>query len=418
MEIKSLRGMNDILPPDIYAWIRAEKIIRDQFEAFGYSEVRTPVMESTALFSRSVGDATDIVKKEMYTFTDRGEESVTLRPEGTAPVVRAVLEQNLLNIEPLQKLFYFGPMFRYERPQKGRYRQFHQYGIEVFGVSDPLFDAELISMLVDLFRKLGLNNLNVELSSLGCKECRPSYRDKLLNFLKPIAAQLCKECQDRMQHNPLRVLDCKNPSCQGLTSAAPSVVDVLCQGCDEHFQGVQKGLGVLKTPFHLNKRLVRGLDYYNRTVFEVTSQDLGAQNAVGGGGRYDDLVGQLGGQSCPAIGFAGGFERLILLMQAQGAVQPERPKLFFVCPDEEGRKISYPLAFRLRQQGIFVELDYQGKSMKAQMKKADKHACEFVLILGGGEIQKGIAVLRDMKTKNQEEISLTSIEEDLLRRLK
>jgi len=409
--------MNDVLAPEIYSWRMAENIIRENFEKFGFSEIKTPIVENTTLFSRNLGETSDIVRKEMYTFLDRNEESLTLRPEGTAPVVRALVEHNLLNTDPVQRLYYWGPMFRYERPQKGRYRQFFQYGVEVFGVAAPQMDAELIAMLMNLYGKFQLKNLKVKLGSMGCDQCRLKYREALVSLLKPSLSDLCEDCKERAEKNPLRVFDCKNPTCKEIAKGLPSLLDFLDEGCKKHFESVGKGLAELQTPFIVDRTLVRGFDYYNRTVFEITTEELGAQNAVGGGGRYDNLVKELGGPDCPAIGYAGGVERLILLL---GQREEWKPKLalFIVVPDERGMERAFQLAFNLREKGLTTEIDYTGKSMKSQMKKADKFQAEHVLILGGSEIDQNTAILRNMSTKEQQNLKLENIESELLGRLK
>ncbi|MDZ4676113.1 MAG: histidine--tRNA ligase [Oligoflexia bacterium] len=417
MNIKSIKGMNDVLEPEIFAWRHAETLIRMHFEAYGYTEIKTPIVEPTALFARTVGDTTDIVTKEMYTFKDRNDDSLTLRPEETACVVRSLVEHNILNNEPVQKLYYWGPMFRYERPQKGRYRQFHQYGIEVLGIASPKIDAELIGMLVSLYEKFELKGLNVKLASLGCEACRPVYREQLVKILTPSINVLCPDCQIRLEKNPLRVFDCKNPTCKEVAAVLPCMLDFLCQPCHEHFDSVRDHLVRLKTPFVVDKRLVRGIDYYNRTVFEISSSQLGAQDAVGGGGRYDKLVSLLGGPDTPAVGFAGGVERLILLIADR--IEQFRPKLklFIVLPDDRGQDLAFVLAQKLRNSGVRVELDYTGKSMKSQMKRADKLKAQYSLIMGGSEIDQGFAVFRNMATKTQENIKLDDLEIELLRRL-
>lgn len=416
MDIKSMRGMNDVLKPDVFAWQYAENLVRQHLESFGYSEIKTPILEMTSLFSRSVGENTDIVQKEMYTFADRNDESITMRPEGTAPVVRSVLQHKLTNEEPVQKLYYWGPMFRYERPQKGRYRQFYQYGFEVFGVESAKMDAEIIGMLSSLYEKFGLKDVAVELGSLGCESCRPLFIKELTKSLKAVAQDLCEDCQTRLEKNPLRVLDCKKPKCQELTAKAPGMVDHLCDPCENHFSEVKQGLDGLDVVFSINKKLVRGFDYYNRTVFEMTTTQLGSQNAIGGGGRYDKLVEQLGGKPCPAVGYAGGVERLILML---GDLERfKRPlDVFVVAADEAGREQAFLTAHGLRCSNIAVELDYTGKSMKSQMKKADKLEAQFVLIVGSAEVEKGTAVLRDMKTKNQEDVPLNDLTQVLMRKL-
>ena len=419
MNIKSVKGMNDIFEPEIFGWRFAESKTRAWLESFGFTEIKTPVVEMTSLFMRSVGDTTDIVQKEMYTFNDRNNESLTLRPEGTAAVVRALVEHNLLNNDPVQKLYYWGPMFRYERPQKGRHRQFYQYGLEFFGVEQAWADAEVIGLLAKLYTDLGLKDLSVRLSSMGCENCRPVYKKQLVELLKPSMQILCPDCQKRLETNPFRILDCKNPTCKEVASVLPSMLDFLDQPCQEHFDEVRDHLVRIGTAFVVDKRLVRGLDYYNKTVFEITTNALGAQNAVGGGGRYDKLVSDLGGPTCPAVGYAGGVERLILLLgESRIAELKPKLKLFIVCPDKRGMEPAFQLAFNSRANGISVDLDYTGKSMKSQMKKADKFAAQFVLILGGNELDQGIGILRDMTTKAQENIKLAELETDLMRRLK
>jgi histidyl-tRNA synthetase len=411
--IKSPKGMYDIVEPASFAWRNVEAKIKQHFENFGFSEIRTPIVEYTSLFTRGVGGETDIVKKEMYTFLDRNNESLTLRPEGTASVVRALLEQNLLNQDPIQKLYYFGPMFRYERPQKGRSRQFYQYGFEVFGVAEPRQDAELIFMLYDLYEKLGLKDLCVKISSLGCSECRPSFLKNLVEKLSLEKAKLSAESQERLIKNPLRILDSKNPEDKKIVQTMPVMLDHLCEACQKHFESVQKDLKNLKVNYILDKTLVRGLDYYNRTVFEISSQSLGAQDAVGGGGRYDGLVQDLGGPATPAVGYAGGMERLILLLGEN--FESYRPELtaFFVTPDEKGRDKSFLLASELRQQGLRVEMDHTGRSMKSQMKRADRLKALWTIIIGGQEVDKGLAVVRNMKSKEQIEIPFEKIAEKI-----
>jgi histidyl-tRNA synthetase len=416
MQIRSIKGMNDIFDPQIHLWRFAEDQVRQYFENFGFSEIKTPILESTTLFTRTVGDTTDIVNKEMYTFSDRNNESMTLRPEGTAPVVRALVEHNLINLDPVQKLYYWGPMFRYERPQKGRYRQFFQYGIEIFGVSQARQDAELIAMLSELYSKLGLQNLSTRVSSLGCDECRPAYRETIVKLLNPSKDILCADCKVRLEKNPLRILDCKVPSCIEIASHLPSPLDFLCKPCHEHFDSLRDDLIRLKIPFVVDKQLVRGFDYYNRTVFEITTTDLGSQNAIGGGGRYDKLVHDLGGAPCPAIGYAGGVERLILLLELQKINRAPRLPLSFILPDDRGRDIAFKISFNLKKQGIRTEIDYTGKSMKSQMKRADKLKAEHVVILGGSEIDQGEVIFRNMESKVQETIKLDVLEEELLRR--
>ncbi len=415
--IKGPKGMNDVVEPETFAWRHVESKIKSHFENFGFSEIRTPIVEYTALFARGVGGETDIVKKEMYSFLDRNEESLTLRPEGTASVVRALVEQNLLNTDPIQKLYYFGPMFRYERPQKGRSRQFYQYGFEVFGISSPRIDAEIIFMLYDLYEKLGLKNLAVKISSLGCEICRPAYLEKLVAELTKVELQLSPESQDRLKKNPLRILDSKNPVDKAIVAGMPVMVDYLCGDCLAHFDLVKKDLELLKVNYVLDKTLVRGLDYYNRTVFEITSDDLGAQNAVGGGGRYDKLVEELGGAATPAVGYAGGMERLILLLAPEAsAMEKFRPTLsaFFIVPDEAGKEKAFLFANELRQNGVRVEIDHSARSMKSQMKRADRLKAKYAVIIGSTEIEKNLAVVRNMATKEQVEVELGELVQKIM----
>lgn len=403
--------MHDITEPESFAWRYAENLIKKQFEDFGFTEVRTPIVEYTQLFTRSVGEVTDIVQKEMYSFLDKNEESLSLRPEGTAPVVRALIEKNLLSHDPIQKLFYLGPMFRYERPQKGRQRQFYQYGFEVFGVAQPRQDAECVFMLVDLYEKLGLKNLSVSISSVGCPKCRPQYLEKLVKALSAQKSKLSEDSQKRLEKNPLRILDSKSPQDKEIVSKMPVMLEHLCSECEIHFEAFKNDLKTLNVNFNVNKNLVRGIDYYKRTVFEITSSSLGAQDAIGGGGRYDSLVEELGGPSTPAIGYAGGMERLIMLMDQDFEKYRPNLKYFFVTPDEKGAEKAFLLASKLRQKGVKVEIDHSGRSMKSQMKRADRLKAEKVAILGGSELEKGIVLVRDMATKQQTEVSF----EDLLK---
>jgi len=405
MELKSVKGMNDVLPPEIHIWRRAEDVIRHHFESFGYSEIKTPVVEYTSLFARGVGDTTDIVEKEMYTFKDRNDESLSLRPEGTASVVRAYIESRIYNTDSQQKFYYIGPMFRYERPQKGRYRQFYQYGIELFGIENATVDAELIYMLVKLYEKFDLSGLEVKVNSVGCDQCRPVYREKLQVALLPQKDKLCADCQRRIERNPLRVLDCKNPSCKEIASKLPSIFDFLDEACRAHFASLQESLKALDVRHIVDKNLVRGLDYYNRTAFEISSSGLGSQNAVGGGGRYDSLVEQFGGPKTPAVGYAGGFERLVLLLQEKQVQFKPELEVFFVAPDEAGFKEALIIANLLRNVGIRAELDYTGKKMKNQMQRAEKLGARKVWIIGGSEIEKDLVVLRDMDAREQKELS-------------
>jgi histidyl-tRNA synthetase len=419
MKITSIKGFVDILPGEVEIWQFVEEKAREIFALYNYSEIRIPIVERTELFSRSLGETTDIVEKEMYTFTDQDvkESRLTLRPEGTAGVVRAYVESEMYQVEPVRKLFYSGPMFRRERPQKGRQRQFYQIGAEVLGRGDPLIDAELLLLLNDFFTRLGLDGVTLELNSLGCIRCRPAYREKLLAFFRERADQLCENCRRRMERNPLRVLDCKELSCIEATRDAPSILDHLCNDCREHFDTVQRLLRQGSVAYKLNPRMVRGLDYYCRTTFEWTTNQLGAQNAVAAGGRYDGLVADLGGPPTPGVGFAMGMERLVLLLSAREMRQSPRPAVFIVWVGDAGRDWAFPAAQRLRRHGLSVEMEGEKKSLKSQMRRADKLRARHVLIVGEDELSKGVAVLRDMDGKEQTELKLDSYEEALVKKL-
>jgi histidyl-tRNA synthetase len=413
VSITGIKGMNDILPGEVETWQFLEENARHVFKAFGYREIRVPVVEKTELFCRSIGETTDIVEKEMYTFADKGGTSMTLRPEGTAPVMRAFIEHKLHTLDPVSKLFYLGPMFRHERPQKGRYRQFHQIGAEVIGLDDPKIDAQVLAMLSHFFATVGIDGVGLQINSLGCPECRPAYRQALFDFLQSRLGQLCADCQRRAVTNPLRALDCKVPGCQEATAGAPAVVDHLCPGCAIHFESVRGHLLDLEVPFTVNPRMVRGLDYYTKTTFEMVTDRLGAQSAVAAGGRYDRLVADLGGPPLPGIGFAMGEERLALLLGARDDAAP-RPALFIATLGSEAERFGFRLLTRLQRQGTYAEMEYAGKSLKAQLRRADKLGAQRVLILGGDELARGVAQLRDMTTGSQKEVSLTALDAFLL----
>ena len=409
MSITGIKGMNDILPGEVEAWQFLEARARQVFQAFGYREIRVPVVEKTELFCRSIGETTDIVEKEMYTFTDKGGTSMTLRPEGTAPVIRAFIEHKLHTLDPVTKLFYLGPMFRHERPQKGRYRQFHQIGAEVIGLEDPKIDAQLLAMLSHFFATVGIDGVSLQINSLGCPECRPAYRRALLDFLNDRLGQLCADCQRRAATNPLRALDCKVPGCQEATSGAPAVVEHLCAGCSLHFEAVRGHLADLEVPYTVNPRMVRGLDYYTKTTFEMVTDRLGAQSAVAAGGRYDRLVADLGGPPLPGIGFAMGAERLALLLGTRDDAAP-RPALFIATLGSEAERYGFRLLTRLQRRGVYAEMEYAGKSLKAQLRRADKLGASKVLILGGDELARGVAQLRDMAAGSQDEVPLADLD--------
>jgi histidyl-tRNA synthetase len=424
MKITSIKGFADILPEEVGAWQRVEAAARRIFDAYHFAEIRIPIVEKTDLFSRSIGETTDIVEKEMYTFEDRDSRSneatdatkLTLRPEGTAGVVRAYVEAEMYKVEPVRKLYYMGPMFRRERPQKGRMRQFHQIGAEALGRSDPFIDAEILLLLNDFFGAVGLTELTLQINSLGDSECRPQYREKLLAFLKAREESLCANCRRRIDRNPLRALDCKEPGCIAATQDAPSILDSLCVNCREHFATVQRLLRETNVEYTLNPRMVRGLDYYCRTTFEWTTAQLGSQSAVAAGGRYDGLVEQLGGPAIPGVGFAIGVERLTMLLKMQESAPAAGPALYIVWVGEKARDWAFPLVHRLRKKNIAVELEGEARSLKSQMRRADKFKASSVLIVGEDELAKGKAVLRDMASKRQDEISLDRIEAELVAR--
>jgi histidyl-tRNA synthetase len=412
MEIKAIRGFNDILPDEIGKWQFIEETAREVFEGFGFSEIRIPLLERTELFSRGIGEATDIVEKEMYTFTDRSGNSLTLRPEATASMARAYLEHQLYNFDSMAKLYCIGPMFRYERPQKGRYRQFYQIDVEVFGVENPIVDAELIVMLIHFLKSVGIEKLELQVNTLGDRTCRPKYREGLKKYLEGKAFQLCEDCKRRLETNPLRVLDCKVDTCKQAIADAPKVTDFICSECQKHFDRVKEHLETAGLTYVLNPRMVRGLDYYTRTAFEVVSYQLGSQNAVAGGGRYDNLFQEIGGKEIPGIGFAIGMERLISLLP-EGKEFVKYPDLFIAALGEAPFNEAYRIVNQLHLGGIRAELDYEGKSLKSQMRRADKLKARYVLILGENELKQGKAVLRNMETKSQEEIPMRDLAERL-----
>ncbi|MFT5727345.1 MAG: histidyl-tRNA synthetase [Desulforhopalus sp.] len=406
LKIKALKGFKDIVPGEVELWQYLEKSARSVFERFTFAEIRLPILEETQLFARSIGEATDIVEKEMYTFVDK---QVTMRPEGTASLLRAYIEHGLYVQKPVQRLFTIGPMFRHERPQKGRLRQFHQMDVEVLGSESPRVDSELMAMGALLFAELGID-VSLELNSLGCPVCRPGYREVLVAYIDERKDALCDDCKRRSETNPLRVLDCKVPTCREQIVDAPSVLEHLCGDCSDHFGKVQDGLNQLGVDYTLNKFMVRGLDYYCKTTFEFITADLGAQAAVAAGGRYDGLIETLGGpKDSHGIGFAMGMERLVLLLEQQKTeVKAAEVDLFVAGIGEEGAKVGYSLAHGLRAKGFSVAMDHEGRSLKAQMKQANKASAKFALIIGDSELESGAGVLRDMckRDAEQQEVKL------------
>ena len=413
MPLQAVKGTRDILPDEVAAWHRIEGTARALFALYGYREIRTPIFEPTELFARGIGQDTDIVSKEMYTFEDRDGGSLTLRPEATAGIARAVIEHNLMNTDPALKVYALGPMFRRERPQRGRYRQFHQVDVEVFGVTSPSVDAEVIEMSLAYLGACGLTQYELILNSVGDARCRPAYVETLRTALRAQAGKLCGDCQRRTETNPLRVLDCKVPEDQPVIESLPKISEHLCPECREHFGEVKRELEILKIPYRLSHRLVRGLDYYVRTTFEVVSGELGAQNSVLGGGRYDGLVKELGGPDLPGIGFALGMERLVMTIPP---VPVSARCEVFVAPLVAGaRDFALILEHRLRKAGVSAMVDHEGRGLKSQMKRADKLGARFVAIMGEDELARVRWTIRDMKSSSQESVALEAAAEYLIK---
>jgi len=413
--IKVPKGTQDVLPENISKWYYIEGIIKEILNKYGYKEIRTPFFEYTDLFVRGIGESTDIVTKEMFTFPDRKGRSLTLRPEGTAPVVRAYLENRMDRISKVVKLFYLGPMFRCEKPQAGRFRQFNQFGIEIIGTKSSAADAEVIITILEVYKKLGLKNIETAINSVGCKKCRTKYIQKLKKYLKNKKDFLCAECKERYIKNPLRVLDCKKDSCKKIIEEAPLITENLCQECELHFAEVKSYLNDQKIIFHEDPRLVRGLDYYTKTAFEIISGELGAQNAIGGGGRYDDLVEELGGKPTPAVGFAAGIERMIIAMDQQNIEWPLKEELviFVATVNEKTQERAFRLLQKIRNTGLSADMDYSGGSLKSQMRIANKIGARYTVIVGEEELSKNMVILRNMKTKEQKEVKIDNIINEL-----
>ncbi len=409
--VKAIRGFNDILPGESGLWRWFESEAQRVFETYGFAEIRLPVVEKTELFIRGIGDTTDIVSKEMYTFPDRKGESLTLRPEGTASAVRAYVEHKQYT-SPLTKVYYSGPMFRYERPQKGRQRQFYQIGAEVLGDASPAADAETIAMLMDFFKAVGVEG-TLYINSLGCSSCRPVYKIELLRFLGVHTDELCKNCTKRIEENPLRALDCKSPKCREATTEAPSIIDHLCLDCNKHFDDVIDLLNLMKIKYHTDHRMVRGLDYYTRTTFEVKAEGLGAQDTIAAGGRYDKLVSELNGPDTPCVGFALGMERLAIVYNSnEDANKPaplDEPLIYVITLGKAARKAGMEIIKGLREDGRRVEADLMGESVKKSMKRADKLGAAYALLLGDNELEEGKITIKDMKAAEQTNVPLDKI---------
>ncbi len=410
-QIRALRGTKDIFGRDMKAWHSLEQVIRGLCTDFGFNEIRTPIFEMTNLFQRGVGETTDIVQKEMYTFIDKGENNITLKPEGTAPTVRAYLEHKMYADTQPTKLYYMTPAFRYEKPQAGRQRQFHQFGIELFGAESATADAEVIAIASTLLDRLGIKKVELHINSLGGPECRAKYNVTLSEFLQEHKEALCPLCQERMEKNPLRVLDCKNPNCIELVKDAPTVLDCLGEGCQAHFKELQELLTQMNIPFIIDPSIVRGLDYYTKTVFEFISNDIGSQGTVCGGGRYDKLVEEVGGSPTPAVGFGAGIERLLLVQAAENGINEDAPSRDIYIGAIGGAAVlkAHGFVHQLRQNGISAESDHMKRSVKAQMKYANKIGARFSVIIGDNEIEAGKANMKNMETGDVSEINLENI---------
>lgn len=410
----AIKGTNDWLPNDIYKIQYVEKKMLKTAELFGFKEIRVPVFEHTEVFNRSVGDTTDVVQKEMYTFDDKGGRSITLRPELTAGVVRSVIENGLYAGTLPLKCCYIGGCYRYEKPQAGRLREFHQFGVECIGAASPAADAEVISLANHLLNELGIKNISLEINSIGCPDCRAKYHEALKNYFSSKEDELCDTCKDRLSRNPMRILDCKAPVCKDIANDAPVMIDFLCEECAEHLEGVKKHLDAANISYKVNPKIVRGLDYYTRTVFEFVSGDIGAQSTVCGGGRYDGLLKQMGAPETPALGFGMGIERLLLVMENQGALFPEDKKceLYIASMGENAQIKATELCTQLRNEGFIAQGDVCARGLKAQMRFANKLGAEFCIVLGDDEIESGKARLKNMKNSTETEISLNDICEE------
>ncbi|MEA3328194.1 MAG: histidine--tRNA ligase [Candidatus Omnitrophota bacterium] len=410
MVIKAIRGMNDILPGEIARWRDLEQTSREVFELYGYSEIRTPVLEEAALFIRGIGKTTDIVSKQMYSFSDSKGRKLTLRPEETAPVLRAYLEHNLDKKQGFSKFYYIGPMFRSERPQSGRSRQFHQIGLEAIGSSSPYLDCEIISALIEVFKRLKLEGYILKLSSVGCGKCRPGFEKVLKNSLSGDVNLLCPDCQRRFGTNIFRILDCKNSNCRAVIRKAPVILDYLCKDCAEHFEKVKQGLKLLQINYKFDSHLVRGLDYYTKTTFEIEQSLLGSQNAIAAGGRYDDLSQELGGPQIRACGMSIGMERVLLALKGRDRKSPlPKKSVYLATVGQKAYDEGYRMLQKLRSRGVKTEIDYQARSLKAQLRSAGKLDCGYVVIIGEDELSRNKVILRDMKNGKQSEVKITQI---------
>lgn len=412
--IRKIKGTEDIMPKESYRWQFLEDKMRKQADAYGYKEIRTPVFEQTALFSRGVGETTDVVQKEMYTFSTKGDDSITLRPEGTAGAVRAFLEHSLQNDGLPSKQYYLTTCYRYEKPQAGRQREFHQFGMEVFGTANPSADAEVICLVDGLFKILGLSNIRLEINSIGCPKCRAKYHEKLKEYFSDYKDQLCDTCLGRLERNPMRIIDCKSPICSEIAKGAPKMIDFLCEECDEHFKQVKAYLDIADVKYDINPSIVRGLDYYTKTVFEFVSDNIGAQGTVCGGGRYDGLVEELGGQHTPSLGCAMGIERLLLLLDKSNIEIPKADTcdLYIASMGDIARLKAFALAEKVRTAGLSAQCDIVGRGLRPQMKFADKIGAKFSLVIGDNEIEENKAEVKNMNTGDKHTVSLDNFTEE------
>ena len=412
---RAVKGTNDILPDQSRKWQFVEGKMLETAELFGFKEIRVPVFEHTEVFKRSVGDTTDVVQKEMYTFEDKGGRSITLRPELTAGVIRSAIEKGIINGALPQKLCYIGGCYRYEKPQAGRLREFHQFGVECVGAAAPNADAEVISLAKAVLENIGIKDISLEINSIGCPECRKEYHKALKEYFSANAETLCDTCKERLDRNPMRILDCKSPICREVAANAPVVIDYLCDDCKEHFEKVKANLSAMNISFTVNPKIVRGLDYYTRTVFEFVSGDIGAQSTVCGGGRYDGLIKQMGGQETPSLGFAMGIERLMMVLEAQKTELPEDSTcdLFIATLGDKATLKASALCRELRDEGYKVQTDICGRGLKAQMKYANKIGAKFTLVLGDNEVESEKATLKKMSDSSEREISLKELVEEL-----
>ncbi len=415
---EAIKGTGDVLPQDAYKWQYAERIMKEVADAYGFREIRTPVFEKTELFQRGVGDTTDVVQKEMYTFDDKGGRSITLRPEGTAGAMRSVLQHGLFNDALPIKAYYLTSCYRYEKPQAGRLREFHQFGVECFGASAPVADAEVIMLGKHTLERLGIKNISLEINSIGCPTCRAKYTDALHSYFEESKENLCETCRGRLTRNPMRILDCKSPVCKDIAKDAPKILDFLCEECETHFASVKSYLDKAGVEYIVNPRIVRGLDYYTKTVFEFISNEIGSQGAVCAGGRYDGLADELGGVNLPSLGFGMGIERVLMLMDKQGAffLSPDSPDLYIAPMGESACAFAVELCKRLREKGFSCTTDYVGRGLKAQMKYASKIGARFTLVLGDNEIESGSASIKNMETGEQTAINLNDDFYSLLER--